>query len=152
MSAWRWLPEYQMGVATKADVVEVYAPRHVVVHSFTGFIVLLCCIAVAIMISSWKTALLQKKIQAAVLDAKQLSQYSLGEKLGEGGKGQSTVLITRCSADRLQSNYLIRITSRRNRSSCNPPGRAKRQNSGGLSTSPNDYSRIKRQQNLAWRK
>jgi len=87
VGAWTWLPEYDFGVATEIDRDESYAPVYVLRRAFWGLMGLLALAAVGIFVAMLVMARQQKLLQAAVLQAKQLGQYTLEAKLGAGGMG-----------------------------------------------------------------
>lgn len=87
VGAWTWLTEYDFGVCTEMDVEEAYAPVYILRRAFWGLMILLGIASVAIFVAMLLMAKQQKMLQAAVLEAKQLGQYALEEKLGSGGMG-----------------------------------------------------------------
>jgi serine/threonine protein kinase len=87
VGAWTWLPEYDFGVATEIDKDESYAPVYILRRAFWGLMGLLVLAAIGIFVAMLVMARQQKHLQAAVLQAKQLGQYTLEAKLGAGGMG-----------------------------------------------------------------
>jgi serine/threonine protein kinase len=87
VGAWTWLPEYDFGVTTEIDKDEAYAPVYILRRAFWALMILLGIAAVIIFVAMLYMSRQQKQLQAAVLQAKQLGQYSLEEKLGAGGMG-----------------------------------------------------------------
>lgn len=87
VGAWTWLPEYGMGVATEMDAAEAYRPLYLLRYSFWGLFCLLFVGSVAIFIFTVIVAKKDQETRRAVIKAKQLGQYALDEKLGEGGMG-----------------------------------------------------------------
>ncbi|WP_339727185.1 serine/threonine protein kinase [uncultured Gimesia sp.] len=87
VGAWTWLPEYEMGVVTEMDMAEAYRPLYLLRYSFWGLFGLLMIGSVAIFIFTVIVARKEQETRRAVIKAKQLGQYALGEKLGEGGMG-----------------------------------------------------------------
>ncbi len=80
-----WLPQFGFGVATQIDADEAYRPLHMLQWLFVALILfLLLCATVLYVISNltW-----QRRLDEAELKLKQLGQYTLEEKIGEGGMG-----------------------------------------------------------------
>lgn len=87
IAAWTWLKKYGLGLATKVDYDEAYAPV-MIVRKFIWFLLFLLALgAVAIYIFMIVLARQQRELQKVALGAKKLGQYSLDEKIGSGGMG-----------------------------------------------------------------
>jgi hypothetical protein len=85
VGASRWLPQFGFGVATQMDADEAYRPLRVLQSVFVVlFLFLLLCATGLFIISnlSWR-----RRLSEAELKLKQLGQYTLEEKIGEGGMG-----------------------------------------------------------------
>ena len=87
IGAWTWLPEHDLGVATEIDVAEAYRPIYILRRAFWSLFALLAACAGLILLFSIAMARLHRSAQKAALAAKELGQYQLEEKLGEGGMG-----------------------------------------------------------------
>ena len=87
VGAWSWLPDYGFGVTTEQDVAEAYRPLTILKRAFWGLLVLLMATSVAMVVFSIMVSRLQRKAREAAIEAKQLGQYQLEDKLGEGGMG-----------------------------------------------------------------
>ena len=87
VGAWSWLPDYGFGVTTEQDVAEAYRPLTILKRAFWGLLILLMATSVAIFVFSIMVSRLQRKAREAAIEAKQLGQYQLEDKLGEGGMG-----------------------------------------------------------------
>jgi len=87
VGAWTWLEKYDFGVATEQELAEAYGPVFLLRKVFWGLFGLLAIAALAIFAFSLVIAHLNREAQQSALKAKQLGQYSLDEKLGEGGMG-----------------------------------------------------------------
>lgn len=87
VGAWTWLPEYDFGVATEIDVAEAFRPVYILRRVFWVVMVLLLLGSVGMFVAMLIMARQQAALQRAVLEAKQLGQYRLEEKLGAGGMG-----------------------------------------------------------------
>ncbi|HEV3258900.1 MAG TPA: serine/threonine protein kinase [Gemmataceae bacterium] len=87
VGAWKWLPEYGIGVATEADVAEAYRPLRALRLAFWGLFGLLVASAAAAFVCMLAVSRLQQRVRKAVLQAGKLGQYTLEEKIGAGGMG-----------------------------------------------------------------
>ena len=87
VGAWRWLPEYDFGIATEVDSAEAFLPVLLLRRAFWSLMGLLGLSAVGIFFAMRYIARQQRALQTATLTAKQLGQYALEDKLGAGGMG-----------------------------------------------------------------
>ncbi|MEI8288027.1 MAG: serine/threonine protein kinase [Verrucomicrobiota bacterium] len=87
VGAWRWLPQLGFGVATQIDAGEAYRPLHVLQWLFIILTLLLLLFAVGMFVFSYANAISRQRLTEAELKLKQLGQYNLEEKIGEGGMG-----------------------------------------------------------------
>ncbi|MEZ6088502.1 MAG: protein kinase [Pirellulaceae bacterium] len=87
VGAWSWLDEYNFGVATEVDVAEAFRPLTILKRAFWGLMALLMLCSVAIFVFSIMVSRLQRQARLAAIEAKQLGQYKLEDKLGEGAMG-----------------------------------------------------------------
>jgi len=97
VGAWRWLPEYGMGVAVELGAEEGYAPLHFFHVSFV--------IMIALSVVVWLAAYLSPNAWARFRgqnDPQQVGPYRLGDLIGEGG--MSNVYLARHA-------YLTRATA-----------------------------------------
>lgn len=86
-SAWRWLAPYEIGLVTQQDAVEAYKPLRVLQSLFLTLFLLLVLAGVGLWLFSQAHVLLRRRLDAAELMARELGQYRLEEKIGEGGMG-----------------------------------------------------------------
>jgi hypothetical protein len=80
-----WLPQFGFGVATQIDADEAYRPLHILQLVFVVLILCLLLCATALFVISNLTW--RRRLSEAELKLKQLGQYTLEEKIGEGGMG-----------------------------------------------------------------
>jgi hypothetical protein len=83
VGAWRWLPDYGFGVATEVDVQEAYQTLYVVRQGYWALVALLMLGAVGMFFYSFVFQDLSNRMRKA----ERLGQYTLEEKIGEGGMG-----------------------------------------------------------------
>jgi serine/threonine protein kinase len=87
VGAWRWLPQLGFGVATQMDADEAYRPLRVLQLIFVLLFLLLVLAAVGMFLFSYANLTWRRRLTEAQLKLKQLGQYTLEEKIGEGGMG-----------------------------------------------------------------
>lgn len=83
IGAWQWLPAYSMAVATEVQTDEQFAPlRYPMIATSIRFSLLTFCVLALLGAAGW-IAILGRDVE----QARQLGQYTLEEKIGEGGMG-----------------------------------------------------------------
>jgi hypothetical protein len=87
IGAWTWLPDYGFGVATEMDKDEAFAPLYILRSVFWTLFGLLALVAVLLFALTLLARRLERRMREAVIEAGQLGQYALEEKIGEGGMG-----------------------------------------------------------------
>ena len=87
VGAWTWLKEVGFGVTTEIDFDEAFRPLTILKRTFWALLFLLGLSSVAILVFTLLMARLRQQAREAAIEAKQLGQYKLEEKLGEGGMG-----------------------------------------------------------------
>ncbi len=87
VGAWTWLPAYSFGVTTEINFDEAFRPLTILQRTFGGLLVLLATSSVAIFVFTVMMARLQQQAREATIEARQLGQYKLEEKLGAGAMG-----------------------------------------------------------------
>jgi tRNA A-37 threonylcarbamoyl transferase component Bud32 len=80
-----WLPQFGFGVATQIDADEAFRPMHVLQWVFVILVLLLLLCATGLFVFTNLTW--QRRLGEAELKLKQLGQYTLEEKIGQGGMG-----------------------------------------------------------------
>jgi predicted Ser/Thr protein kinase len=119
VGAWDWFPKYGFGVATEVDQAEAFGPLNILKRTFWALLGLLVLCSIAIFIFTLMVARLQRQARAAAIEAKQLGQYKLEQKLGEGAmgvvyKGQHAMLrrptaIKLLDADKVTDESIVRF-------------------------------------------
>ncbi len=87
VGAWKWLPDYEFGVATQIDAAEAFQPLRVLKLLFTILCLFLLLCATGMFLFSYANFTWRRRLTEAQLQLKQLGQYTLEEKIGEGGMG-----------------------------------------------------------------
>ena len=88
VGAWRWLSEHGFGVTTEVDAAEAFRPLTALRTAFFGLFGLFAVASVGVLFSSRLVFMLRKRVRRAVRKAERLGQYTLDEKIGEGGMGE----------------------------------------------------------------
>jgi len=84
VGAWTWLDPYGFGVATEVDVAEAYELLHLLRRAFWILFGLVVVGAFAMLMTISVIGALRSRVQKI----SRLGQYTLGEKIGEGGMGE----------------------------------------------------------------
>jgi len=87
VGAWRWLPQHGFGVATQIDADEAFRPLRMVKLLFLLLFLLLVLCSTGMFLFSYSNIVWRRRLSEAELKLKQLGQYTLEEKIGEGGMG-----------------------------------------------------------------
>lgn len=87
VGAWQWLDAYGLGVATEVDFAEAYRPLTILRRTFQAMFALLVLTSIAIFVFTIIVSRLQREARKAAVAAKQVGQYELLEKLGQGAMG-----------------------------------------------------------------
>ena len=87
VGAWQWFPEFDFGLVTEMDVAEAFHPLHIMRVGFWIIFALLVIGSAAIYFLMRLANRLQASARKAALKAKQLGQYALDDKIGEGAFG-----------------------------------------------------------------
>ncbi len=84
IGAWRWLPEYGFGVATEVAQTEAQRALRPLRIAFWALLALLGIAVTLLLLSSRSVARLRRRVDRLT----RLGQYTLLEKVGEGGMGE----------------------------------------------------------------
>ncbi|HVJ67427.1 MAG TPA: serine/threonine-protein kinase, partial [Caulifigura sp.] len=87
VSAWTWLPRYDLGITAKLDAEEAFRPLIILQRAFWVLMGMLILAAIAIFIFSLMVARMRREAQKAAIQSQKLGQYTLEQKLGSGGMG-----------------------------------------------------------------
>ncbi len=87
VGAWRWLPEFGIGVATEMEAGEAFWLLQVSEFVFLILFLLLVLCATILFVFSYANSASQRRLDEVELQLRQLGQYSLEEKIGEGSMG-----------------------------------------------------------------
>jgi serine/threonine-protein kinase len=79
IGAWRWLPDYGMGVALEMHAAEAYAPLRYLNIAFAVVFGALVVAVFAALASAWSVVRLRSE------SGRRLGAYRLGRRIGEGG-------------------------------------------------------------------
>jgi serine/threonine-protein kinase len=89
VGAWRWLPEFDLGVAVEVSADEAYAPlKYLSATNWAVFGALVLAVIVAL-VSSSRVA----RLRLQVGEAKRIGPYTIEKQIGEGG--MATVYLAR---------------------------------------------------------
>jgi len=84
VGAYRWLPQYGIGLATEVSVEEAFAATRPLRLMVFGLLGLLLLSALLIFASSYAVQFLRRRVK----QVEQLGQYTLERKIGAGGMGE----------------------------------------------------------------
>ncbi len=87
VAAWKWLPEFGIGITTEIEAAEAFRPLIILRNTFFVLFGLLGVTSIGIFAFTVMTARLRREAQQAAMKAQQLGQYRLEEKLGAGAMG-----------------------------------------------------------------
>jgi predicted Ser/Thr protein kinase len=87
VGTWTWLPNAEIGVLTEMNYAEAFRPLTILRWTFRGLLTLLALSALAIFIFTLIVSRLRREAQKAAIEAQQIGQYKLEQKLGSGGMG-----------------------------------------------------------------
>lgn len=87
VGAWTWLPKHEIGIATEIDKEEAYRPLTILSRVFAALYILLIIASIAIFVFTLIVGRMHRQAQKAAVEALELGQYKLEQKLGAGAMG-----------------------------------------------------------------
>lgn len=87
IGAWQWLPDEGFGIVTEVDVREAYQTIDTINRAFWSLFALLAIASLVMLLSMMRADRLAEQARLAAIELKRLGQYTLEDKLGEGGMG-----------------------------------------------------------------
>ncbi|MEC7983708.1 MAG: serine/threonine protein kinase [Myxococcota bacterium] len=87
IGAWTFLEDYGFAIASEVDFEEAYKALNIIKRDFQVILTIAFILGIGIVLYSRFTEHIQKRFQAALIEARELGQYVLHEKIGEGGMG-----------------------------------------------------------------
>jgi hypothetical protein len=87
VGAWHWIDEHQFGVVTKIDASEAFQPLRVLRWIFQILVLLILLATVTGIVAVHLGATWRRRFDEAQLRARQLGQYTLLARIGEGAMG-----------------------------------------------------------------
>lgn len=87
VGAWHWLDEHQFGVVTKIDAAEAFEPLRVLALISRILLLLVALATLVGLVGSHVGTVWRRRFDEAQLRARQLGQYTLVERIGEGAMG-----------------------------------------------------------------
>lgn len=85
--AWQWLSDNGFGIVTEVDLTEAHRTLNIINRAFWTMFALLVFAALALLASMLRADRLAEQARRDAIELKRLGQYTLEEKLGEGGMG-----------------------------------------------------------------
>lgn len=85
--AFRWLPEWGLGIAAEVDYAEAFELLGVFRTILYGVMALLGMSTMGLLLAAQYMDRYRREALAAAIEGKQIGQYTLEEKIGEGGMG-----------------------------------------------------------------
>ncbi len=87
VGAWRWMPRYQLGITTETDREEELAALSTLRMLFFGMVGLLATVCVGLAVTAAFALRMRRRAARALTLNRELGQYKIERKLGEGGMG-----------------------------------------------------------------
>ncbi len=87
VGAWKWMPGYSIGLTTEIDYAEAFRPLTILSWMFWGLYAMLFIASIVIFAFTFVVNRMQREAQKAAIEAQELGQYKLEQKLGAGAMG-----------------------------------------------------------------
>ena len=87
IGAWTYLSDYGFAITTEIDYDEAYESLFIIRTNFRIMLGLAILFGLGVVVYSKKTVKMQEKFRDALKEVRELGQYALTKKLGEGGMG-----------------------------------------------------------------
>lgn len=87
VGAWRWLPEYEIGIATEIDVDEAFIPLRILRNSFLALLGAVALAGTILFGLAWSTRPRETHSERVEELRRRLGQYDLQQRIGRGGMG-----------------------------------------------------------------
>ncbi len=87
VGAWEWLNEDGFGIAMEVEVRESHETINTINYAFWGLFALLAAASAAMLVFMLRADRMAEHARLTAIELKRLGQYTLEEKLGEGGMG-----------------------------------------------------------------
>lgn len=87
IGAWRWVPQHGFGVITQINADEAFRPLRILKTLFVILFLMLLLCATGMLVFSYANIIWRRRLSEAEVKLRRLGQYSLEEKIGEGGMG-----------------------------------------------------------------
>ncbi len=87
VGAWRWIDDYDMGMATEMDVAEAYRPTLLLKQTMFGFLTLVGLATLGMLVIAWQYRQALRRDGRHLKRGRRLGQYEIGRRIGTGGMG-----------------------------------------------------------------
>jgi hypothetical protein len=88
LGAWKWLPDYEFGIATELDESEALESLRAVENVYFIMLGVLACVCLGSLGMGAVAAVQRRRATAALARLEKLGNYQIERKIGEGGMGK----------------------------------------------------------------